>query len=58
MISDVSPWLVLIVLVFLLFILVVFNAKRDSAIRAATYSLVLGVLFVFILTAHLIPEIR
>lgn len=58
MLSDVSPWLVVIVLVFLGFILVVFNAKRDSAVRAAAYTLVLSVLFIYVLTAHLVPEIR
>jgi len=58
MLSDVSPWLVIMVLVFLGFILVVFNARRDSALRAAAYTLVLSVIFIYVLTAHLVPEIR
>jgi len=58
MLSDVSPWLVIMVLVFLGFILVVFNAKRDSALRAAAYTLVLSIIFIYVLTAHLVPEIR
>jgi hypothetical protein len=58
MLSEVNLWVVVLVAVFLIFICCVFSAKKDSAVRAITYTLILGVLFIYILFEHLLPEIR
>jgi hypothetical protein len=58
MLGGLNPWVIVLVAVFLIFIVCVFSAKKDSAVRAIAYTLILGILFVYILIEHLLPEIR
>lgn len=57
MLGGTNPWLVILTLAFLLFILAVFMAKKDSAVRAIMYTFVLSIVGMYLLFVHLVPEI-
>mmetsp|Transcript_3968 Transcript_3968/g.9371 ORF Transcript_3968/g.9371 Transcript_3968/m.9371 type:complete len:255 (+) Transcript_3968:283-1047(+) len=57
-IGGVSWWVPILVLALGLFFVAIFMAKKDSVVRCMSYTLILVILFVYILWFQLIPAIR
>eukprot|EP00287_Rhodomonas_sp_CCMP768_P004788 CAMPEP_0196729414 /NCGR_PEP_ID=MMETSP1091-20130531/9813_1 /TAXON_ID=302021 /ORGANISM="Rhodomonas sp., Strain CCMP768" /LENGTH=254 /DNA_ID=CAMNT_0042072297 /DNA_START=181 /DNA_END=945 /DNA_ORIENTATION=- len=57
-IGGVSWWVPILVFALGLFFVAIFMAKKDSILRCMSYTLILVILFVYLLWFQLIPELR